>query len=427
MTEPQTPISSKPPCSREDALLVLKRLRENGHVAYFAGGCVRDELLGIVPKDYDVATNAPPTRVRELFKNTQAVGAAFGVILVRQNKSVVEVATFRTDDVYLDGRRPSKVHFTTAQEDAKRRDFTINGLFFDPIENRVIDFVDGQSDLKNKILRAIGQPEARFGEDYLRLLRAVRFASRFDLKIEAQTAVAIRHYTSHLKSISPERIADELRLMLSPSTRNKAWELLNEFDLINVIFRFSPPATAKGDDPARSIFLHLGEKISPFGLTLAAASVSRQKDILPLFPTSRAREIGRAMRQALRISNDESDDLENSLAGIGIILNGPTLTAKKRFLARPTSDLSRRLMCAIVAAGIMRQVIEPIELELAELQKTDYAPAPFITGNDLIAAGLEPGKLFKRILNDVYDAQLESRVNSKQQAMELALQIAKAG
>src|SRR5256885_2530030 len=170
---------------RDDAVAVVKRLREAGHVAYFAGGCVRDTLLGLQPKDFDIATDAPPQRVRELFTNTQAVGAAFGVILVRHKKSVVEVATFRSDLKYLDGRRPEGVVFTTAEEDAKRRDFTINGLFMDPLEgNKVIDFVGGQDDLRNKILRAIGEPNHRFEEDHLRLLRAVRFAARFGLKVE---------------------------------------------------------------------------------------------------------------------------------------------------------------------------------------------------------------------------------------------------
>src|SRR5688500_12446804 len=162
--------------SREDALAVVRRLRDAGHVAYFAGGCVRDMLLGLEPKDYDVATDAPPDRVRQLFSNTQAVGAAFGVILVRQRKSQIEVATFRTDLKYVDGRRPEGVVFTTAEEDAKRRDFTINGMFFDPVEEKVIDYVGGQEDLQNKLLRAIGEPNHRFEEDHLRLLRAVRFA-----------------------------------------------------------------------------------------------------------------------------------------------------------------------------------------------------------------------------------------------------------
>src|SRR5882724_7855964 len=202
--------------TREDALVVLKRLREAGHVAYFAGGCVRDLLLGAEPKDFDVATDAPPSRVQELFRNTQAVGAAFGVILVRQGGSQIEVATFRADAGYDDGRHPSKVRFTTAEEDARRRDFTINGLFLDPVGGQVIDYVRGQDDLRAGVIRAIGNATERFEEDSLRLLRAVRFAARLGFEIEPGTAAAIKAHAPQLKRISPERIADELRVMLTP-------------------------------------------------------------------------------------------------------------------------------------------------------------------------------------------------------------------
>src|SRR4051812_24847477 len=217
------PVPPQKRSDRDDALAVVRRLREAGHVAYFAGGCVRDELLGLHPKDYDAATDAPPPRVRELFQNTQAVGAAFGVILVHHRRSVIEVATFRADLEYRDGRRPEGVRFTTAEEDARRRDFTINGLFLDPVEARVIDFVGGREDLKGRLLRAIGNPDDRFAEDHLRLLRAIRFAARFDLRVEHATDEAIARHAPHLVRISPERVADELRLMLTATTRARAW------------------------------------------------------------------------------------------------------------------------------------------------------------------------------------------------------------
>ncbi|WP_428938510.1 CCA tRNA nucleotidyltransferase [Fontivita pretiosa] len=413
--------SSRPPCDRADALAVLKRLRDAGYVAYFAGGCVRDELLGIQPKDYDVATDAPPQRVRELFSNTQAVGAAFGVILVRYRRSVVEVATFRRDDVYLDGRRPSKVHFATAEEDAKRRDFTINGLFLDPIENRVIDYVGGLEDLKRRLIRAIGDPNRRFDEDYLRMLRAVRFAARFGFEIEPATAEAIRTHAARLKEISPERIAEELRLMLTGPTRNAAWRMLNEFGLADVIFRFAPPADANTD-----VFTKLGDEPAPFGLVLAAALVSRCADPARLFDPKAAKAAARAMRQALRISNDEQTELIETLIGVGLVLNPPppTLARKKRFLARPTAPLSRRLMRALAESGYRRQQILELEREFDALLKADYAPPPLITGDDLTAAGLQPGRLFKRLLDEVYDAQLEGRVQTREQALELALRLA---
>jgi poly(A) polymerase len=256
-------ISSKPPCSRDDALEVIKRLRRSGHVAYFAGGCVRDLLMGTPPKDYDVATDAPPKRVRELFSNTQAVGQAFGVILVRHGPSTVEVATFRTEGIYSDGRRPDSVAFTSAEHDAQRRDFTINGLFLDPLENppagKVIDYVQGQDDLRHRVLRAIGDPHRRFAEDHLRLLRAVRFAARLGFEIEPATAEAIRINAPRLKGISPERIADELRMMLTPPTRHRAWPILWEFGLMPIIFRFLPARDAGNLNHSKSLFL----KVAP--------------------------------------------------------------------------------------------------------------------------------------------------------------------
>jgi len=273
MAEKAVGNSSKPPCSYEDAREVLLRLRAAGHVAYFAGGCVRDLLLGKRPKDWDVATDAPPARVREIFRNTQAVGAAFGVILVREGRSTVEVATFRTEGVYSDGRRPDEVAFTDAEHDARRRDFTMNGLFLDP-ENKaeggrqkaegnaerstsnaqrptfnvqtewgtVIDYVGGVADLRAGVVRAIGEASRRFGEDHLRLLRAVRFAARLGFMVQGETERAIVEHATKLKGISPERIAEELRMMLTPASRGRAWAMLWGYGLLDVVFRFLPGA-----------------------------------------------------------------------------------------------------------------------------------------------------------------------------------------
>ncbi|HEX3359026.1 MAG TPA: CCA tRNA nucleotidyltransferase, partial [Tepidisphaeraceae bacterium] len=208
MAQENTPASdTKPRGERSDALAILQRLRSAGHVAYFAGGCVRDLLLGRTPKDWDVATDAQPGVVRGLFPNSQAVGAAFGVILVRYRRNSVEVATFRADAEYVDGRHPTGVLFTNAQEDARRRDFTINGLFLDPLregttEDQVLDYVGGRDDLSLKLIRAIGDPDARFNEDHLRMLRAIRFAARFGFEIESQTAAAIRDHATQLIRIS---------------------------------------------------------------------------------------------------------------------------------------------------------------------------------------------------------------------------------
>ena len=291
--DPTPPDDSAKHASREDAVAVVKRLRDAGHVAYFAGGCVRDTLLGLTPKDYDVATDAPPDRVRQLFSNTQAVGAAFGVILVRHRKSVIEVATFRTDLQYKDGRRPEGVVFTTAEEDAKRRDFTINGLFMDPLEgDKVIDFVGGQDDLRAKLIRAIGDPDRRFTEDHLRLLRAIRFAARFDFQIESRTGDAMAAHRRHLPRISPERIAEELRLMLTPPTRPRAWDELWIYHLVRDVFRYLP--LDEEDHRVEMMTSGLADLLPvlapgrpvPFGLALAAAALSLRLCPQPLPPVS---------------------------------------------------------------------------------------------------------------------------------------------
>jgi poly(A) polymerase len=418
-------------CDRADALAVLKRLREAGHIAYFAGGCVRDELLGLTPKDFDIATDAPPDRVRQLFTSTQAVGAAFGVILVRHGQSVIEVATFRTDLEYHDGRRPQGVKFTTAEEDAQRRDFTINGLFLDPIENKVIDYVGGQTDLKNKILRAIGNPDQRFAEDHLRLLRAVRFASRFSLQIDPVTATAIAAHAHELPRISPERQADELRRMLTPPTKNTAWKLLWQLNLLDQLFRFLPVEGSADFAPAQSIFLEL-TSADPFPLAAAALDylwqrAGRPDDIRPWLTKSAIGQITRALRKGLKISNEETDQVHGTLSGAAILLDKtePALAAKKRFLATLTAASTRSLLDALSKIGIFRDRISNLRSELDQLQKTEFAPPPLITGDDLTSTGAAPGPAFKQALIAAYDAQLEDRIQTRDQAMQIALGILK--
>ncbi len=279
---------------------------------------MRDLLLMLEAKDYDVATDAPPGKVRELFSNTQAVGAAFGVILVRHRSSTVEVATFRSDGEYQDGRRPESVRFSSPEEDAKRRDFTINGLFLDPIGNQVIDYVGGQEDLRNRVLRAIGDPNHRFEEDHLRMLRAVRFAARFDLKIEEQTASAIRVHAPQIKRISPERIAEELRKMLSATTRRAAWRMLKELGLVREVFRLLPVRESKFELMAALP----GHEIT-FGLALAAAVLELQMavpDAREFATKMRTAQSGRSLRQLLKLSNEELDDFAGTLAGLTVLI-----------------------------------------------------------------------------------------------------------
>ena len=214
---------------------IAARLRESGHIAYFAGGCVRDMVRGLTPKDYDIVTDARPEAVQTLFPRTFAVGAHFGVIVVLENGFQFEVATFRSDDAYIDGRHPSAVHFSSPEEDAQRRDFTINGMFYDPVAEKLIDFVGGRADLDAKLVRAIGDPARRFAEDRLRMLRAVRFATVLDYQIDKNTWDALVANASSINQISAERIRDELvRIFLSPN-RVRGWDLLDASGLMRAI------------------------------------------------------------------------------------------------------------------------------------------------------------------------------------------------
>lgn len=420
---------------REDALTIVRRLRDEGHVAYFAGGCVRDLLLGETPKDFDVATDAPPDRVRELFRNSQAVGAAFGVILVRHGGSAIEVATFRSDGKYTDGRRPSEVQFTDAEHDARRRDFTINGLFLDPLSDQVIDHVGGLDDLRARRLRAIGTPAERFDEDSLRLLRAARLSARLSFEIEPATAKAIRSHAPQLRRISPERVAEELRLMLTPPTRVAAWTMLWDLNLIDEILRFLESPNKRPPDPASFLFPRIapGEPIS-FGLALAGAALCYQlqrgpatTDPRPLLARAPVHAAVHALRRALRISNEETDAMRDSLAGLDPLLADvqPTVAKLKRFLAGPHASSSRFLLDAIYASGMLTARIDALRAKLAQLANEPVAPEPLLNGEMLTAAGLQPGPQYRLLLNAVYDAQLEDRVKTPGAALELALSLAK--
>src|SRR5438876_9932296 len=229
------PTEKEPSMMEKTAREIVTRLRAAGHIAYFAGGCVRDIARHQTPKDFDIATDARPEAVQEIFARTYAVGAHFGVIVVLENGFQFEVATFRSDDAYVDGRRPSAVHFSSPEEDAKRRDFTINGMFYDPVTDEVIDFVGGRADLDGKIIRAIGDPAQRFAEDRLRILRAVRFATVLGFEIEPLTWDAVVARAPSINEISAERIREELvRIFMSPK-RVRGWDLLDASGLMRAI------------------------------------------------------------------------------------------------------------------------------------------------------------------------------------------------
>jgi tRNA nucleotidyltransferase/poly(A) polymerase len=418
---------AKPTCRYDDALAVLTTLRDAGHLSYFAGGCVRDRLLGLEPKDWDVVTDAPPQRVRSLFRRTQAVGQAFGVILVHHNGSVIEVATFRSDGVYSDGRRPDSVTFATPEADARRRDFTINGLFLDPIEDRVIDHVGGRDDLAARTLRAIGSPEARFDEDYLRVLRAIRFAARFGFEIEPRTLEAIRKNVRSLIGISPERVGDEMRAMLVPPTRRRAVELMRKLDVLPIVLRFLPAPKREQTGTIGLFDLLAPDRPVDFPTAVAAMSLDylaarNELDPLDFITPAVATQVVQAVRQSLRISNEESARLEACLILDWMLTPDlPRVAKLKRFLAMPHSDAARLMLETLRANGRALDRITRVLDQLVSLDDVEVAPDPLLTGEHLIAMGFTPGPAFREVLDFVYDEQLEGRVKTEAEAYTLGL------
>jgi tRNA nucleotidyltransferase/poly(A) polymerase len=413
----------QPAAAREFAIEVVRKLRGAGYQALWAGGCVRDQLLGRQPKDYDVATSARPEQVREVFgqRKTLAIGASFGVITVLGPRHVgqLDVATFRRDAAYSDGRHPDSVTFSDAEEDAKRRDFTINGLFFDPLAEHVIDYVGGQEDLRAGVIRAIGLARDRIAEDKLRMLRAVRFAATFGFAMEATTAAAIRAQASELVIVSAERIAAELRRMLTLERRSLALELLRSTELLEVIL----PEIRNVDQTEWERTLAIVNRLpSPtFPQSFAALLHS-----LSSFPAERL-QLAEAIGKRLKFSSEESGHV------LRLLREEPLLrTASKR-----TWPQLQRLIVADDAESVLQfatavaHVLDGQAEELAacrrmrELPAKLLNPAPLISGNDLKRLGLTPGPHFREILDQVRDAQLNSVINTTDEALDLARMLAR--
>ncbi len=400
---------------REFAVEIVAKLRAGGHVALFAGGCVRDLLLGRPSKDFDVATTATPDEVRTLFghQRTLAVGASFGVIVVVGPREAghVEVATFRTEGEYLDGRRPQSVAFCTPEEDARRRDFTINGMFFDPIDEHLFDFVGGQSDLNARVVRAIGDPHDRVREDKLRMLRAVRFAATLDFSMDSVTAEAIREMSSELAVVSAERIGQELKKMLVDDRRRRAIELADEVRLLRMIFPELDPLVRQSEwtDTLRRM-----EQLKSPSFELAAAALLK-----PLAEKSVVNTICRR----LKLSNDETDRIVWLVEHQCDLDGAPhlSLAALKRRLAHPYHDDLIQLQLADRKAT--SSSLEPIEFcvnFLANNAPNIIDPLPYVTGDDLIALGLRPGPRFRSVLDTVRDAQLNLELTSREEALKMA-------
>lgn len=411
---------------REFAVEVVRKLRDAGHTALFAGGCVRDLLLGRAAKDYDVATTALPDQVRDIFghRRTLAVGASFGVIVVLgpRESGQVEVATFRTEGPYHDGRRPASVAFATPEEDAQRRDFTINGMFYDPVDARVFDFVGGEADLVGRVIRAIGDPHERVREDKLRMLRAVRFAAILDFALDQRTADAIREMASELVVVSAERIAQELKKMLVDAHRRRAMELTRDVGLLNVIL---PELSVESSRTA-------AQKAADFETTLRMLSVLQQPSFelamaalvhnLPTHP------IAQDVCRRLKLSNDETEKITWLVEHQAELLDAPMqrLSQLKRTLAHPYRDSLLALMRAKLLAcdSDLRPVLF-CEEYLARTPTAVIDPPVLITGEDLKRQGMSPGPAFKMILDSIRDAQLNLEISTFDEAIALAAELGK--
>ena len=400
---------------REFAVEVVSTLRAAGHTALFAGGCVRDLLLGRPSKDFDVATTARPDEVRKLFghKRTLAVGASFGVIVVigPRDAGHVEVATFRTEGNYLDGRRPESVAFCTPEEDAKRRDFTINGMFFDPIDQRVFDFVGGESDLRARIVRAIGDPHERVREDKLRMLRAVRFAATLDFSLDSVTGEAIREMSSELVVVSAERIAQELKKMLVDPHRRRAIELAQDVRLLRIIL---PELDAIQRQPEWNDTLRRIELLvqPSFELVMAA-----------LLKSCEGKSVVNGICRRLKLSNDEIDRIMWLVAHQFDLDHASRLSLAelKRCLAHPfRDDLLSLLQADRTATSSSLDSIRFCQEFLAHTPAEVIDPSPLVTGDDLVAMGFQPGPRFKSVLDTIRDAQLNLQLKNREEALAMA-------
>jgi poly(A) polymerase len=448
---------------RDFAVEVVRRLKEAGHEALWAGGCVRDELLGLVPKDYDIATDARPEEVRRLFPRTVAVGMSFGVIEVlgprakSQDNAAgsagllrIQVATFRSDVSYSDGRHPDKVIFSSAREDSLRRDFTINGMFFDPIAQRLIDYVGGQEDLRAQLLRAIGDPAMRFAEDKLRMLRAVRIATRFELTIEPATAAAIQRMAPQLSvGVSAERIAEELRQLLVYPQRARGVNLLYDLGLAAVILPEAvamkglpqgPPAAPTGDlwDHVMRVLELLGPAPS-FALAFAALLHDIGK------PRTRARtpdrytfydhehvgaDLAWDICERLKLSGAERERIAWLVKKHQFLCDARHMRRSKlkMTLAHPgIRELLALHRADALASGRSTDHVDCCEQLLQEWSAAELNPRPLLTGHDLTDLGLVPGPLFKRLLDAVREGQLEGTIKTAAEARDLVNRLLKDG
>ncbi len=429
--------------ARAEAIAIVRRLRQVGYEAFFAGGCVRDEILGRPPKDYDVATSAPAEQVLALFPGSLPVGVQFGVVLVRAGEHRIEVATFRRDGVYLDSRHPVSVHFGTPEEDARRRDFTVNGMFYDPIEERVIDYVGGRDDLVRQIVRAIGDPRARLDEDRLRMLRAVRLAARLDFAIDPATWDVIRAEAATITRIAWERIGDEIELILAEGAAKRGFELLHGSGLLAAILpevaamegvEQSPEHHPEGD-VLRHTLLVIDQLRAPsetlaFGALLHDVAkpvcadrrlVGGVERITFYGHTDRGAEMAIAICQRLKRSRAVWERVAYLVKNHLRLVNAPQMrrATLRRFLREEGIDelLELARMDARAASSDL-QYYDFCRAQLAALSVEEMHPPRLVSGDDLIALGYRPGPLFSAILHAVEEAQLEGVLASREAALD---------
>ncbi len=432
---------------KQYAISIVRTLRDHGHQAYLVGGCVRDLLLGREPTDYDVTTDATPDEVMRLFPETYAVGAQFGVVLVplpkeevsKEENDAVEVATFRSDIGYSDGRHPDHVRYSKdVREDVERRDFTINGLLLDPMTNEVLDYVGGRDDLKAGIVRTIGDPERRFGEDKLRMLRAVRFAARFDYTIDPQTFAAIQKLASQIHQVSRERVREELTKMLTEGHARRAFVLLDESGLLREILpeisRMKGVEQPPQFHPEGDVFVHtlllLDKLPQPCPPTLAWGALLHDVGKPPTFRVAeRIRfdghvdvgvKMGQEILHRLRFSNDDTEQILALIDNHMKFANVQQMkeSTLKKFIRMPQFDehLQLHRIDCLSSHGDLTSYNFTQE-KIANMPPESVRPKPLITGEDLIAAGYAPGPRFKEILGAVEDGQLEGRLGTRDDAL----------
>jgi len=426
---------------RQAATEILKKLRAAGFQAYFVGGCVRDLVMERAPKDFDISTDATPDQVVKIFPGSLTVGAQFGVVVVPREEGPVEVATFRSDGRYADGRHPQEVRYAkTAGDDVRRRDFTINGLLYDPLEGRVLDYVGGQADIRARRIRTIGDPEERFEEDRLRMLRAVRFAARFRFTLDPGTAQAIRRLAPALPEVSAERLRDEILKILTEGQARRGFELLEETGLLREVLpevkALQGVAQPPEFHPEGDVWVHtlmMLEGLREPTPTLALGVLLHDVGKPPTF-TIRERirfdnhvevgaEMAREICHRLRLSSRETERVVELVRHHLRFKDFPRMrrSTQLRFLRMEgfAEHLELHRLDCLASHGDLTNY-ELARRMLEETPAEEIKPTPLLRGDDLIAQGYTPGPLFKEILKAVEDAQLEGRIHTRDDALELA-------